>query len=90
MLIIMDNITGCQMLTKEKKLELLSSVARYVLLYMVQMQNICHLNENTVDYICKWTQHLSRMNDTHISNLVYEYTPTRTHVSQPVERLRDP
>jgi len=33
----MDNTTGCQMLTKEKTFELLSSVARYVLLNMAQM-----------------------------------------------------
>ena len=58
--------------------------------YIADEQNICHLNENTMDYICKWTQHLSRMNDTQISNLVYEYTLTRTHVSQPVERWREP
>jgi len=59
--------------------------------YITDKQNIHNLNEITVDYICKWTQHLSRMNDTQISNLVYEYTLTRrTHVSQPVERWRDP
>jgi hypothetical protein len=59
--------------------------------YVTDEQNRCHLNENTVDYICKWTQHLSGMNDTQIFNLVYKYTLTRRrHVSQPVERRRDP
>ena len=76
------------MLTKEKTMELFKFSCKTCIsvnvtnAYITDKQNICHLNENTVGYICKWTQHLSRMNDTQISNLVYEYTLTRrAHVS---------
>ena len=83
MLIIVDNTTGCQMLTKGKKAGTLEFNCKMCITeheknaYITDKQNICNLNEITVDYIRKWTQHLSRMNDTQISNLVYEYTLTR-------------
>jgi hypothetical protein len=83
MLIIIDNTTGCQMLTKEKKAGTLEFSCKICITEhetnadITDEQNICNLDEITVDYICKWTHHLSRMNDTHISNLVYEYTLTR-------------
>jgi hypothetical protein len=84
MLIIIDNTMGCQTLRKEKKkagtLEFSYKICiteHETNAYITDEQNICNLNEITVDYICKWTQHLSRMNDTQISNLVYEYTLTR-------------
>ena len=80
MLIIVDNTTGCQMLTKEKKAGTLEFSCKICITehetnsYITDDQNIFNLNQITVDYIYKWVQHLSRMNDTQISNLVYEYT----------------
>jgi hypothetical protein len=49
----------------------------------ISKSNIHNLNYIIVDYICKQTQHLLRMNDTQISKLEHEYTPTsRRNISQ--------
>jgi hypothetical protein len=49
-----------------------------------------NVNEKTVDYRCKYTQHLLRMNDTRtIHKSVYEYTLTgRRNLGRPRTRRR--
>jgi len=63
------------------KLLKLSSVAGYTIYDRNTNEGICKPNIHSlsyiiVDYIHKQTQHLLRMNDTQISKLEHEYTPT--------------
>jgi hypothetical protein len=52
--------------------------------------NIYNLSEISIDYRHKWKKHLLRMNDTHITRLVYEYIPTgRTDLDRPRRRWKD-
>jgi hypothetical protein len=72
MLIIIDN-NGMPNVNKRKKVGTLEFSCKKCITEhhtnacITYEQNTCNLNEITVDYICKWTQHLSRMNDTQIS-----------------------
>lgn len=51
---------------------------------------VCILNGVVAERRCKWARHLLRMNETHISKLVYEYIPVgRRNAESPSERWAD-
>lgn len=51
---------------------------------------VCNLNGVVAERRYKWTRHLLRMNETHISKLVYEYIPVgRRNAGSPSERWTD-
>jgi hypothetical protein len=52
--------------------------------------NTYNLNEIITDYRSKWTQHLSRMNNTRNPRIVYECNPTgKRNVDRPRMRWKD-